>query len=209
MQKNYGKISLTSVFCARMRKKQGIPFSRELIELIDTKYKENIEDLPDYGKSLNEVSDFIPFIEGRYYSINKALEPLKNVMIIEIAAGLSPRSLNFLKREDVIYVETELPELIKIKEKIIKDIIKNKKLMAKMNIRFLSLNPLNKKEIDKIGETYKKVGTGKRMVIIHEGLLMYFTREEKRKFRDNIKYLFENYAKDGLWITTDLSRLKK
>lgn len=208
MEKEYSKISPTAVFCARMRAKQKLPFSEEIINLIGTKFKENVEDLPDYGNTLNSKSDFIPFIEGRYYSLNDALSDIDNVFIVEIASGLSPRSLEFLNKKNTTYIETELKGLIDLKEKILSEIIKQKNLDAN-NLLFLDINPLEKEDMDKIGKIYSEKGKGKKLVVIHEGLLMYFDKEEKKIFRDNIKYLFQTYSKEGLWLTSDFSRLKK
>lgn len=208
MEKEYSKISPTAVFCARMRAKQKLPFSEEIINLISTKFKENVEDLPDYGNTLNSKSDFIPFIEGRYYSLNDTLSDIDNAFIVEIASGLSPRSLEFLNKKNTTYIETELNVLIDLKEKILTEIIHQKKL-DKKNLFFLDINPLEKKDMDKIGKIYEEKGKGKKLIIIHEGLLMYFDKEEKRMFRDNIKYLFQTYSKEGLWLTSDFSRLKK
>jgi len=208
MEKEYSKISPTAVFCARMRAKQKLPFSAEIVNLIDTKFKEHIEDLPDYGDTLNSKSDFIPFIEGRYYSLNDSLSKIDNAFIVEIASGLSPRSLEFLNKKNIIYLETELKGLIDLKEKILKEIITQKKLNAK-NLFFMDINPLKKKDMDKIGELYLEKGKDKKLIIIHEGLLMYFDKNEKDIFRDNIKYLFKTYSKEGLWLTSDFSRIKK
>jgi len=208
MEKEYSKISPTAVFCARMRAKQELPFAKEIVNLIDTKFNDLVEDLPDYGDTLNSKSDFIPFIEGRYYSLNESLSKIDNAFIVEIASGLSPRSLEFSSKENVIFVETELRGLINLKEKILKEIIHQKKLDDK-NLFFVSVNPLGKKDMDKIGKLYLERGKDKRIIIIHEGLLMYFDKNEKKKFRDNINYLFETYSKEGLWLTSDFSRMKK
>ncbi|MFH1376637.1 MAG: hypothetical protein ABIH25_03285 [Candidatus Woesearchaeota archaeon] len=208
MGKEYSKISPTAVFCARMRAKQKLPFSKEIVNLIDTKFKDWIEDLPDYGNTLNSKSDFIPFIEGRYYSLNDSLSNMNDAFIVEIASGLSPRSLEFLNKKNIIYLETELKGLIDLKEKILNEIITQKKLDAR-NLFFMDINPLDKKEMDKIGKLYLEEGKNKKLVIIHEGLLMYFDKNEKKMFRDNIKYLFGTYSKEGLWLTSDFSRIKK
>ena len=127
---------------------------------------------------------------------------------MEIGSGLSPRSLNFLGRKDIIYVETDLRNLIKIKKQILKEIVKKNNL-NNSNLFFMSINLLKQKDIDKIGKIYLEKGENRKLIIIHEGLLMYLNKEEKKIFRDNIKYLFEKYAKDGLWLTSDFSRTKK
>ena len=59
MKEDYSKISPTAVFCARMRAKQDIPFSKEILDLVESKYKNEVNELPDYGES-NKKSDFVP-----------------------------------------------------------------------------------------------------------------------------------------------------
>jgi len=207
MEDKYSKISPTAIFCARMRAKQNLPFARDIVKLVDTEFANLVEDLPDYGNTLISKPNFIPFIEGRYYSLNDVLLKYNNLFIVELASGLSPRSLELSNKKGIIYVETELKGLINLKEKILNRIINGKKLDVK-NLFFMVVNPLKRKDMDKIGDFYLKKGEGKKMIIIHEGLLMYFDRNEKRIFRDNIKYLFETYAKKGLWLTSDFSRTK-
>jgi len=204
---NYNKISPTAVFCARMRAKQDIPFAKDVVNLIDTSYSKFVEDLPDYGNTLNSKSDNIPFIEGRYCSLNFELVNIKNAFIVEIASGLSTRSLDLVTNENIIYVETELNDLIRIKENIVKDISERHNL-KEHNIIFMPVNPLIIEDMDKIGELYLELGKGKKLIILHEGLLMYFNKDEKKVFRDNLKYLFKKYSKEGIWLTSDFSRIK-
>lgn len=207
MKEEYSKISPTAIFCARMRAKQNVPFAKEIIKLVDTKYSNFVEDLPDYGDALTSKSNFIPFIEGRYYSLNEVLKHIKNAFIVEIASGLSPRSLEFLNKPNIIYLDTELEGLTKLKEQIVKEIIKGGTLSI-ANLFFMSINPLDKNDMDKLGKFYLKNGKNKNLILIHEGLLMYFSKAEKTILRNNIKYLFEKYAKKGIWFTSDFSRLK-
>jgi O-methyltransferase involved in polyketide biosynthesis len=208
MEKEYSKISPTAVFCARMRAKQKLPFSEKIVNLINTKFKEHIEDLPDYGDTLNSKSDFVPFIEGRYYSLNDALSNIDNAFIVEIASGLSPRSLEFSNKKGILYLETELKGLIELKRKILTEIINQKKMNVK-NLFFMDINPLDKEDMERIGKLYLEKGKNKKLIVIHEGLLMYFDKNEKEIFRNNLKYLFKTYSKEGLWLTSDFSRIKK
>ncbi len=208
MDKDYSRISPTAVFCARMRAKHGVPFAKEILDLVDSKYKNKIEDLPDYEKSLTVKNDFIPFIEGRYYSLSSVLENIQNIFIVELATGLSPRSLAFLNKKDVSYLETDLPKIVEIKKQIIQDVLNSKKINA-LNLFFMPLNPLKREDMDNLGKLFLKKGSGKQLIVIHEGFLMYLNKKEKKKFIQNIKYLFENYDKRGILLSPDFSRIKK
>lgn len=206
MVEAYEKISPTAIFCARVRKKHKIPFCEKIVDLLDTKYKSFLPDLESYGNSMQENPNFISFIEGRHLSINDELKNKKNIFIIELGSGLSPRSLQFLEREDFFYVETELNPLIQLKEKIIKEIIELNQLKPKQTIAFLEINPLIREDMDKLGKFYKEFGKNKKVEIINEGVLMYFSKEEKTVFAENIHYFLEKYCPSGEWITTDFSR---
>lgn len=206
MIKNYSKISPTAVFCARMRAKQNVPFSKKIINLIDKKYKSKIKDISDYGNTLSKNNNFIPFIEGRYYSLSSAIEDFEGSFIVEIASGLSPRSFEFCRNKEVVYLDTDISKIIKFKEKILLDLCSKTKLKLR-NIHFLAINPLNKGDMDKIGKLYIKYGKNKKLILIHEGLLMYLNKKEKILLRNNIAYFFHKYAKNGLWFSPDFSRL--
>lgn len=206
MVKEYEKISPTAIFCARMRKKHNLPFCNQIMDLLDTKYKDFLPDLENYGSSLKKDYNFISFIEGRYHSINQEITNEKDIFLVELGSGLSPRSLQFLDRKDIIYLETDLSPLIDIKKNIVMNIINSNNLKSNEKIIFSRINPLLIKDIHKIGNLYKKFGKNKKMVILNEGLLMYLSKKEKSQIADNINYLLKNYCQSGKWITTDFSR---
>ena len=123
--------------------------------------------------------------------------------IIEIAAGLSPRSLEWSDKS-CSYFETDLNDMLDAKKKIYCEILKDQELEPQQHHVFNSLNVVDKKEWEILGNTYFSRNRSK-IAIINEGLLGYFTLEEKAKLRDNLRYFFKTYASEGLWITPDFS----
>jgi O-methyltransferase involved in polyketide biosynthesis len=214
MIKDYAKISPTALMVAYFRAKYtNMPYSQIIYE--KTRKFKNKSLLELISPVLGYLAKFYPgslerlsSLEGRYLAINEALKKLDSkISIIEIAAGLSARSLEWSGQE-LIYLETDLPEIIGIKEKIFSEISVSQDLETNQNHHFLSLNAINEKEWEKIGKKYFEKKS-ERVAIIHEGLISYLTDEEKEKLRNNIRNFLSIYSPNGVWITTDFSTYKR
>src|SRR3989339_624614 len=105
-------------------------------------------------------------------------------------------------------ISEELEKLIKLKEKIVKNIKKEK---ISKNHHFMSLNPLDYESFKKAGELYQESQTKKPLAIINEGFFMYLDKDEQKVFRDNIAQFLEDYSPEGSWLTPDFipERLSK
>ena len=88
-----------------------IPFAREAAQLISQgeNYTPTYED-----KDLLFCLRTAHF-EGRYLSINQLLEGLGIKNILELSSGFSFRGLAAVEKEDVYYIDTDLPDLIETK----------------------------------------------------------------------------------------------
>lgn len=214
MVEDYTKISPTALMVANFRAKYtNMPFAQEIYQTA-RKFK---------GKSFLEViapvlgylARFFPgslerlsSLEGRYLVINEAIKKLgRDISLIEVASGLSARSLEWVNR-DFVYLETDLPEMIKIKEQVFDEVAKSQGLRINPNHHFLPLNATNLSEWEKLGKKYFGKKSGK-IAIIHEGLVVYLTREEQERLRDNIRNFLTTYSPNGAWITTDFSTQKR
>ena len=206
---NHNKISPSAWLLAKLRSEYTtIPYTKE----IANEMQEGLSPL-----SMRLVFKIIQFIaknrpqkfislttaEGRYLNVNDALPDKKKYVLIELAAGLSPRSIEKSK-EGHIVIETDLPWLINFKERVLEKIFK--KDDKPDNHYLLTINVLNREELETVGKLYHKLGKNKPLYIVHEGLMFYFTAEEKIQFRDNMKWFLSKYApKKGHWVTTDLT----
>jgi len=206
----FDKISFTAVSVACLRAQfTNMPYTKEIFKQV-----ENPKHIPFYLKVPRPFNHFARYfshslesvagLEARYLSINDVLEDLDdNWNIIEIAAGLSPRSLEWSDKS-CSYFETDLNDMLDAKKKIYCEILKDQELEPQQHHVFNSLNVVDKKEWEILGKIYFSRNRSK-IAIINEGLLGYFTLEEKAKLRDNLRYFFKTYASEGLWITPDFS----
>jgi len=142
------------------------------------------------------------FLESRYLSVNEIIKSLGgNVDIIEIASGLSARSLEW-PPGDYVYIETDLPGMLAKKQYVFNQILSETGKQKNPGHHFYPLNALDYAGWDSLG---KKFFSSKKrnIAVIHEGLANYLSREEKERLRDNIAKFFGSFAANGFWITPD------
>lgn len=206
---NFSRISSTALPCAHIRAKYtDIPFAKEIYKAAKKKgAKENltisfmIDKIAPHNPSTRTQ---ISIIEGRYTTTNEAIPSYKNPVILEIASGLSTRGLEYANK-GIQYVETDLPEMIRLKEGLIKKITQNN---TPQNHHFRSLNALDINALMRTGEYIRQISPDSPITIVQEGLLMYLTKDEKKILRDNIYKFLKKYSPNGNWVTTDLSSRK-
>jgi len=150
----------------------------------------------------------LAYLEGRYLSLNEAINTLDDsYTVIEIASGLSARGLERMSKPSV-YIETDLPDMLATKQKVIQKILAEKSAAPSPNHYFYALNALDPNAWEQLGHTFFDGNKG-NIAVIHEGLAQYLAAEEKVKLRDNIARFFDRYAAKGVWITTDFFPYKK
>ncbi len=194
------KISYTALLCARsLAEHTKIKYANELFTTL-TKL--------GYGlpKNLSYSTGFLfsrffkglkllhCFLEARYLSTEETLKKLKHPYILEIAAGLSPRGIDY----PGLYIESDLRKIISIKSKILKDMHKKRE-----NHKLVELNILDRKQLFKIGNIYLNSDQKRPLAIIHAGLWTYLTKKEQILMRDNTKDFLERFCKKGYWLSSD------
>ncbi len=125
------RIGPTAVMCAKyLAENSGdnIPY----VEDIWNNLKKYDERVVSEGKNYLSIKIPRPFLkksvlriilEGRYIAVNNVLANENYPHVIELASGLSPRGLDFTRRDPKqIYIETDLLNLQKIKRQIVKQI---------------------------------------------------------------------------------------
>ncbi len=122
----------------------------------------------------------------------------KPIQVLELSTGFSVRGLILSSKLD-IYLETDLPNVVKIKREIIRKIVANKHLFIS------ALNPLDYDELKSIGDRFFKKSKDKRVVIVQEDLITYFSSDEQEQVRRNISRFLQEYCPRWGWITTDFS----
>ena len=197
MEEDYSKIGPTAFGQVYLKSFCGIPYAKEICDI--TKATENYGDfwhLNDQGKK--EVA---LFTETRYKGtelvIRKYIKEQNIKQIVELACGLSPQGI-ILSQDfpDIKYLETDLPEMIEAKKKVLKDLHKENI----KNIYFSTANALNLEELEKALGIFDK---DKKVIITATGFLSYLNIDEKRLLAENVKKILSVYG--GFFISPDLS----
>lgn len=192
------KISPTAKMVAYWRQFAELPYSRDIAELFHTKdTMTEIFSARDIEKMRN--SFLIPYAELRYKSLQHAIESSGIKQIIEFASGISLRGLYMSKDPSLTYVETDLPELMEEKLPKVKEIMNRHHISQRNNLHFHTVNVLN---YDETVAATQYFDPRQPILIIHEGLFQYLTREEKTIAAQNFHKILSKFG--GAWLTPDL-----
>ncbi|MCL5667240.1 MAG: class I SAM-dependent methyltransferase [Patescibacteria group bacterium] len=192
--KSHEKISPTAWSVAYGRTFSDVPFSREIFNELDILRQKESAKIPG-GKKKRVVA--VQF-EARYKLINRFLKQKGYKQILEIAAGLTPRGLEFCQDRSVNFVEFDLPAIIAQKRQIIKILEKKRIITPLPNLRFVSGNALISADLEKASGN---LNLSKPVSIVTEGLLRYLTFKEKKLLARNIRAVLLKAG--GVWLTPD------
>lgn len=219
---NENLVAPTAVLCAKVRSRfTDLPYSKEI-------YSQVRKDKCSLGLIyypllflgrigfFENVYPMLSILEGRYKSTNNAIAKLEDCSVLELAAGISPRGLEATDgrlpffRKDSIYVETDLPDMIERKEKMVRSIRANQGRESPKNHRFLPLNVMDYSQFARAGEEFRRSGNTKPIVVVSEGLGGYLETQKdstamQMRVRDNIARFLEEYSNSGAWVTPDFS----
>ncbi len=184
----FTSISPSASSLIELKANTKIPFARETAAL-----------MLNSGDSKRKV-DFRKLIhfENRYWSINNVLNKFPSVNILEFSSGYSFRGLDLCLKQNIHFIDTDLREVITIKERLQDSLIRNKHLILKGDLKMMSLNVF---DLDAFQTVIKSFPPGP-VVIINEGLLPYFDRKEKAKLCQVIQQVLKE--RGGYWITADV-----
>ena len=196
--RNFNTISPSAKSLLLMKGYTNIPFARQTAELINYPEKYN----PDFAKKDMTFWARIMHFENRYWSIDQLLKDLAIKNILELSSGFSFRGLETPKQKGFHYIDTDLPDIIKMKVDFIPT-LKNEIINILGTLELLPLNALDDEQFHEIVNRFP-VG---EIVIVNEGLLMYLDTKEKEKLCSIIhKILME---RGGYWITADIYKKKQ
>ncbi len=196
---NHSKISPTAKMVAYWRQFSDIPFAYEVAKLVHAEEVFKLF-LKDTNVSIESMSWFAPMIEARYKSMIHMIRRQNIKQILELASGVSLRGLAMTSDPEVVYVETDLPEMSAEKKAIVQKIRKQKSIPERKNLFFREVNILNLNELE---EATLPFFDNNPIAIIHEGLFQYLSLEEKKLAATHIHSLLKKFG--GVWITPDLN----
>jgi O-methyltransferase involved in polyketide biosynthesis len=195
MKETYEKISPTAKMVAYLRTFTDIPFAAEIVAASGA--EQAFRELA--GQSADAMLRLVPIWEARYKATNQILVQRNIVQMLEIATGLSPRGPEMTAKPEVIYVATDLPEIL-AQVKTIAGAALASSNSHRPNLHFQTANALDRESLLKAVSIFE---TGRPIGIITEGLLPYFNRQEKTILARNIREILKKH--DGIWITSDTS----
>lgn len=134
------------------------------------------------------------FVE-RYQSLDTMLAASGITNVVELAAGLSLRGLALAQRQAVTYVDTDLPEMIETKRRLV-DQLAVGQLVG--DVRLRAMNALAEGEL---AAAVAELPPGP-VAVMNEGLLMYLDDAEKRRLATSVGDVLAQ--RDGVWITADI-----
>jgi O-methyltransferase involved in polyketide biosynthesis len=191
--RNFTTISPSAKSLLFLKGYTNIPFAQKTAELVS--YPKQYT--PDYEKKDLTFWARLLHFENRYWSIDQLLEGTGCKNILELSSGYSFRGLATAKSDEVYYIDTDLPELIKTKlprlEKLAKD---DTGLLGTLEL--LPLNALDEESFLSIVDRFPDGP----VAIINEGLLMYLDVEEKTRLCNIIHRVLKQ--RGGYWITADI-----
>ena len=134
-------------------------------------------------------------IEARHKALNAALERLvtKDDLVIEIAAGLSPRHLQY---KNLNYLELDFKPIMDIKRAIYQSLGDNN-LVDSLN----NLDVTNTKELRNFLTKVLQHKNYHQIIILNEGLFWYLPKSEIAKMTSEIAAFLCDF--DWRWITAD------
>lgn len=192
--KDFSTISPSALSLLYLKSLTHIPYAREAAEVMKASANNqfNIQ-----GQEFGFWARVLHF-ENRYWSIDQLLYDLPIKNIIELSSGFSLRGLEAIKQNDVHYIDTDLPEVIESKRKLIEAIEHD--CLKGMNSQ-LQLMPLNALDEKQFNEAISHLPPGP-IAIVNEGLLMYLNTEEKQQLCRIIHQILKQ--RGGYWITADI-----
>lgn len=192
-QKDYSSISPSAKSLLLMKGYTNIPYAKETAALMQG---------PEvFGLNFDD-KDFwfwirVMHFESRYWSIDQLLKETGTSNILELSSGYSLRGLDACTKDATIhYIDTDLPEVIAVKQDMIDRLHLQKDIKGKLEL--LPLNALDEEAFKAVVARFDD----KPLTIVNEGLLMYLDTEEKKRLCKTIHSTLRQ--RGGYWITADV-----
>jgi O-methyltransferase involved in polyketide biosynthesis len=191
MEHYFERVSVTALIPAFARGEYtDIPWARETLGVL----RDRGVTLPEGPWSDPRLRGYAPLFEARFRAVSRMVEEKGATQVLELAAGLSPRGMEFARR-GIVYVEADLAEPTRRKREIVSSILGA--VPEK-----LSLCPASALDRVELLACCAPFVAGRPVAIATEGLLRYLTFEEKAQVAANVHEILRRYR--GWWITPDI-----
>lgn len=192
-QKDFSSVSPSAKSLLMMKGYTNIPYAKQTAAQMEGS---EVFDLNFNDKDFWFWARVMHF-ESRYWSIDQLLRQTGSKNILELSSGYSLRGLDLcVKNKDVHYIDTDLPEVITLKQNMIASLQLDNEVAGK-----LELMPLNAMDVFAFNDVVSRFGEGS-LTIVNEGLLMYLNLDEKKQLCSTIHSTLKQHG--GCWITADI-----
>lgn len=141
--------------------------------------------------------------QSRYQAINALLAHGEPPQVIEFAAGISPRGLQWAgSSPGTIYVESDLPRLITHKARLIHDSLLSQCRQLKGFLHCCAVDVLDHCSVQ---QCIAGLDDETSFAMVTEGLLLYFTEAEMRQVFRNLSVVLHQYP-ESCWVTDLVTR---
>ncbi len=189
---DFDKISPTALLVAYVRQFSDIPYAKEIAQL--TRAQEIARQFESQGQEEQPVV-VAALIEARYKAIEQVRAQFSGTQILELASGLLPRGMILSQNPEVIFIESDLPDMIQQKQQLVKHIVG-----SRSNLHFLAINATDNLNSHALSDYFQQALP---VTVLCEGLLMYLTFPEKQQVCANVREILQTYG--GVWITSDFT----
>jgi hypothetical protein len=140
---------------------------------------------------------------ARYHTINSEIARLGGGQVLEIAAGISPRGLHWSRENPgTVYIESDLPALMREKAKVIRDAILDDAVIRRGVLHCCGLDALDLPGMLRVLEYTDPEAP---LVIVTEGLLLYFTQPELVRFLQQMRTVLVERPQ-AVWMVDFVTR---
>ena len=182
-------VSPTALIPAFARGEQtDIPLAREVMQLLEAHGKD-----PSGPWGQRALNEYAPFFESRFKSINRAIDETGLTQILELAAGLSTRGMDYAQK-GCIYLEADLPESTELKRQVVIGVLGN----VPATLHLCAVNVVDPAALLACCAVFEP----RPVAIATEGLLRYLTFDEKRQLVAGVREILSRLG--GFWVTTDI-----
>jgi O-methyltransferase involved in polyketide biosynthesis len=194
------KISVTAKLVAFFRQFSDIPFAKEVAEFVDAEaaFQKILEDT---GLQATDLKEFSPVFEARYKSLVNVISNSGIDQVLELASGFSLRGFAMTRKTPLNYIESDLSDLNEEKRKLMSELCQQQAEQGCGHHKVATVNALVMTELQ---EAVQDLDKSRQLIILHEGLVQYFSKEERELLAKNIRALLSEFA-GGCWITPDFS----
>jgi len=192
------RISVTAKVSAYYRKFSDIAFAAEVAALIgaDEAFAEIAR---DHGLEPDKLTFYAPMFEARYKSITQIIRTSGASQVLELACGYSLRGLDLTRDGSLLYVETDLPDVVATKLELLDELRRRHELAPSPSHVVTPADALDGDQLRRAAAVFDRA---RPLMVLCEGLIGYLTRAETSRLAENVRMLID---RGGWWVVPDFA----